>query len=366
MTDSAAAEPRQQRAPLVAVQHGGKTSIVPVDFEQAWRLATVFAASGEMVPKTYRDNPNAACMAIMWGMELGISPIQAIQGIAVIGGKPSVWGDLLLALCQTSPKFVDLLEVELRDANGVFLGARAIAKRNGREDVVREFTMQMAVDAGLTMKANMPWQLKGYQPRMCQMRARSWALRDQFADALRGIASADEMQDVIEGTFTAQASQRERAAAAEPMRQPQPKAEPTPASTASTALPAPEPDLLGQLAGVQVAAAAAESAAEPVTVEQTDHAEPAAAQGSAAAQGQPAGVDFADLEQPGDLAPIVERKPLTKGDDRMVRAYLDTASQFGVTEQDLIDELGDHVHKGNLQRALTWLQQKCADGQAQG
>lgn len=360
MTESA--EPRPQRAPLVAVQHGGKSSIVPVDFDQAWRLATVFAASGEMVPKTYRDNPNAACMAIMWGMELGISPIQAIQGIAVIGGKPAVWGDLLLALCQTSPKFVDLLETEMRDASGAFVGARAVAKRQGREDVVREFTMQMAVDAGLTMKSNTPWQLNGYQPRMCQMRARSWALRDQFADALRGIASADEMQDVIEGTFTAQASQRERAAAAAPMRQPLAKAEPTPASTA---LPAPstEPDLLAQLAGAQVATAAAEP--EPVAAASAEHAADAATQGSAEPQAQPGGVNFSDLEDRGDFKPE-PGKPLTKGDQRMVQAYLDTASQFGVTEQDLVDELGEYPHKGNLQRALAWLQQKCADGQAQG
>lgn len=365
MTESAASEPRQQRAPLVAVPHGGKTSIVPVDFEQAWRLATVFAASGDMVPKVYRENPNAACMAIMWGMELGISPIQAIQGIAVIGGKPAVWGDLLLAICVTSPKFVDLLEEPVLEGTAV-VAYKATAKRQGRSDVVRIFTMADAAKAGLLTKDG-PW--KTYPQRMLQMRARSWALRDQFADALRGIASADEMQDVIEGEFTAQATQRERAAAArEPIREPQPKAA-APAETsdlrnsansATVSLPAPEPDLLGQLAGVQVATA------DPVAAEQAEHAAPAAAHGSAAPQGQPAGVDFSDLENPADLAQVPERKPLTKGDQRMLQAYLDTASAHGVTEQDLFDELGDSVHKANLPRALTWLQGKCADAQGQG
>ena len=35
-----------------------------------------------------------------------------------------------------------------------------------------------------------------YSSRMLQMRARAFALRDAFADALRGIQCREEMQDV--------------------------------------------------------------------------------------------------------------------------------------------------------------------------
>ena len=60
-------------------------------------------ARSDLAPKDYKGKPENVAVAIAMGMELGVSPMQAIQGIAVINGRPSVWGDLMLALCRSHP-----------------------------------------------------------------------------------------------------------------------------------------------------------------------------------------------------------------------------------------------------------------------
>lgn len=179
-----------------ALQAGaGKISpIVPRDFEQVWRLATMLAAS-DMVPKTYVRRPEATAAAIMHGMEVGLTPMAALQSIAVINGTPSVWGDGAIALVRGS----GLCEGIKEWIEGE--GDRAVAycevRRKGEADPIkRSFSMGDARKAGLAGKQNTPWQT--YPRRMLQMRARSWALRDGFADVLRGLRIAEEVQDYQE------------------------------------------------------------------------------------------------------------------------------------------------------------------------
>jgi hypothetical protein len=58
--------------------------------------------------------------------------------------------------------------------------------------ITRSFSISMAEAAGLTRKEG-PWQT--YPRRMLTMRARSWALRDGFADVLRGLSIREEVED---------------------------------------------------------------------------------------------------------------------------------------------------------------------------
>jgi hypothetical protein len=60
--------------------------------------------------------------------------------------------------------------------------------------VVRTFSQDDAKTAGLWGKQG-PW--SQYPKRMLQLRARGFALRDAFPDALRGIHSADESRDMV-------------------------------------------------------------------------------------------------------------------------------------------------------------------------
>ncbi|HHH2239778.1 TPA: hypothetical protein ACPZUV_004417, partial [Yersinia enterocolitica] len=69
----------------------------PQNFEQAQRFAEAIAGS-QFAPSNYRGKPNDVLIAMQMGAELGFQPMQSVQGIAVINGRPSVWGDALRAL----------------------------------------------------------------------------------------------------------------------------------------------------------------------------------------------------------------------------------------------------------------------------
>ena len=127
---------------------------------------------------------------MQWGHEVGLAPMQALQNIAVINGKPSVYGDAAMALVQASPVCDDI--EEFFEGEGGELTAVCIAKRKGRKPVTAKFSVNDAKRAGLWGKQG-PW--SAYPKRMMQMRARGFALRDAFPDVLKGLITTEEAQD---------------------------------------------------------------------------------------------------------------------------------------------------------------------------
>ena len=84
-------------------------AFMPSTFDEAMRLSEMLAKS-QMVPTGYRGKPEDVFVAIAWGREIGLAPLQSLQNIAVISGKPSVYGDAALALVQASPVCDDIEE----------------------------------------------------------------------------------------------------------------------------------------------------------------------------------------------------------------------------------------------------------------
>lgn len=161
-------------------------SLTPQTLEEGMKFAEMMAKS-DIVPKDYKNNPGNVLVAIQWGMELGLQPMQAMQNIAVINGRPAIWGDAMLALVRSSPAFEYIKESVDGDV------ATCTLKRRGEPEIVRKFSAADAKAAGLLGKAG-PW--TQYRDRMMQMRARAFALRDGFADVLRGMQIAEEVQDI--------------------------------------------------------------------------------------------------------------------------------------------------------------------------
>ena len=186
--------------------------LVPTDIESLWRMALMFAKSG-LMPKGC-NTPEAVAVAIQGGLEIGLSPFQAVQSIAVINGRPSIFGDAALGLCMASGQVENIHEERLRDDKGHVIGARCTIRRKGIENpIVQEFTMDDAKRAKLAGKSG-PW--SEYPSRMLQMRARGFALRDAFPDVLKGLYLAEEAQDIQEPTAYDQGAQslRDRLSAA--------------------------------------------------------------------------------------------------------------------------------------------------------
>lgn len=160
-------------------------SLVPRTLTEAMEFAKIIASS-DMVPKDYAGKPGNVLIAVQTGLEIGLKPMQALQGIALINGRPGVWGDAMWALILSHPEYVDSTET-VTDTK-----ATITLERRGRTPVTVVFTIEDAKKAGLAGKAG-PWQTA--TKRMLQMRARGFACRDLFADALKGIKSVEELRD---------------------------------------------------------------------------------------------------------------------------------------------------------------------------
>jgi hypothetical protein len=154
-------------------------------------LGKIAAASG-LVPKDYQGQPEKCAGAIAFGAELGLAPMQALQCIANINGRPSIWGDSAKALCLASP-VCEGIEETIEGEGTPNPKAVCVCKRRGHAHAVRaEFSVEDAKRAALWGKAG-PW--TQYPKRMLQLRARGFALRDAFPDILRGLVTAEEAQD---------------------------------------------------------------------------------------------------------------------------------------------------------------------------
>lgn len=176
-------------------KHGGGFIVQPNNLAELKDFC-IMLANSELVPRDYQGKPANVLVAIQMGAELGVAPLQALSNIAVINGRGSIWGDLMLALCMARPDYVDT--VETYDA--ATKTARCIAKRQGRAD--KDWTFSWAEAANVKQKTRDGVialtdkdTYKNYPRRMLQQRARGFALRDQWTDVLKGVITREEAED---------------------------------------------------------------------------------------------------------------------------------------------------------------------------
>lgn len=168
----------------VAIQEG-TFSLSPRNLAEAMEYAKIIASS-DMVPKDYINKPGNVLVAVQTGAEVGLKPMQSLQGIAVINGRPAIWGDAMWALVVSHPEFEGFRDENTDTQSTVWL------KRRGQGEIMRSFSLEDAKKAGLQGKQG-PW--TSNPKRMMQMRARAFAARDLFPDALKGIKSVEEVRD---------------------------------------------------------------------------------------------------------------------------------------------------------------------------
>ncbi len=176
-------------------------SLMPQSLGEAKEIAGMIAAS-DFAPKDYKGKPNNIIIALQMGADLGLKPMQALQNIAVINGRPSIYGDAALALVQAGDVLERFFEgFEGKEGTDDFT-AVCIAKRKGWPDETRRtFSVADAKAAKLWMKTGRdgqptPW--VHYPKRMLQFRARGFTLRDIAADLLLGLVLAEEAMDYPE------------------------------------------------------------------------------------------------------------------------------------------------------------------------
>ena len=169
------------------------------NFEKLMKFAE-FLSKSKLIPIQFQGKPEDILVAIMWGTSLGLGEMQSLNAICVINGKPSLYGDAPKALCMKYGKVIEEWDAK----NSMWI---VTCKRDGYPDVVQTFGYNDAIAAGyvgydqqtntfsLGRRKSDAW-LSNIK-RMCQFRARGFALRDAFPDVLNGINFEGDGYDEI-------------------------------------------------------------------------------------------------------------------------------------------------------------------------
>lgn len=182
---------------LPSIQAGAAVrALVPQDFESAWRIANAVTKAG-MAPRGL-DTAEKAMVAIMHGLEIGLTPMNALQSIAVVNGRPTIWGDGAIGLVRGSGQ-LEWIEETIVDKQDDIVAVCRVKRRGENHVIERTFSKKDAETAHLWNKRGRdgqetPWQT--YPKRMLAMRARAFALRDGFADVLKGLGIKEEVEDI--------------------------------------------------------------------------------------------------------------------------------------------------------------------------
>ena len=221
--------PAQQQQNKATLQVGAR-GLTFRTLDELWRFALCVAKSG-LAPKGIQT-PEAIAVAIQFGFEIGLTPMAALQNIAVVNGRPSIYGDAALAVVQSSgllafhfefagnaahrallPALVHAIEsgdmdreTEVRkklteipvNKKADDYGCTVVVRRYGSGLTYSEFTIEDAKMANLWGKEG-PW--RQYPDRMLKFRARGFALRDKFSDVLKGMKTKEEEDDTLEAEY---------------------------------------------------------------------------------------------------------------------------------------------------------------------
>jgi hypothetical protein len=160
--------------------------------DEMGRFCRAIVNSG-LAPSSFQT-PEQVMVAIQCGLEIGLPPMQALQTIAVINGRPSLFGDGALALAMAHQLWGGIEETHVAETNTAVCKVWRFIRREDKTPklTLRTFSEEDAKRAKLWGRSG-PW--TAYPKRMLQMRARSFALRDAFPDALRGVGISEEVSD---------------------------------------------------------------------------------------------------------------------------------------------------------------------------
>lgn len=151
------------------------------EWQAMMQMSEVLVRSG-FLPDSIKT-PQQAVAIILAGRELGIGPWQAIQGINIIKGRPTVSPQLMLALIEQSKLLEDI------SITGDAKSCTVMMKRRGRSPHTFTFTMEDAKALGLADKSNYRTQPKV----MLQWRAIGACSRIVFPDVIMKLYTPDEM-----------------------------------------------------------------------------------------------------------------------------------------------------------------------------
>jgi hypothetical protein len=173
----------------LATTNGFGMMLSPKTMDDAMAVAKQLSES-QLVPKAFQGRPADILIAGAMGHRLGLDVFASMNSLAVINGRPTLWGDSMLGICQARADWAGMT------VTWSGTECTVTVKRRHHSEVCEyqgTFSEAAAKTAGLLGKAG-PW--TQYPRRMIELRARAFALRAAYADALCGLVSREEMEGV--------------------------------------------------------------------------------------------------------------------------------------------------------------------------
>jgi hypothetical protein len=159
------------------------------DLDGMFRAAQCYLQSG-FAPSHFKT-PQQLIICWARGAELGLKPLQAIDGMTVINNRIGIMGDLALAMVRSTGELAKY--EKLWTGEGDALTCKVTLQRKGREAHEYTFSVAEAKHAQI-YERSATW--KGYPKRMTYYRALGFGLRDEFSDVLKGLYTSEELEDL--------------------------------------------------------------------------------------------------------------------------------------------------------------------------
>lgn len=160
-------------------------AIIPRSLTEATELAERLSKSS-LLPKDMIGKMPDILVTILAGQEMGFAPMASLRAFNVIGGKPVLGADGMVALVLGSGLAVYFERVAESDSEVTYETLRVGSKAPPRRCT---WTMAMAKTAALHMKDN--W--RTFPRAMLASRAKSELARDVYPDVLAGCYTEDEV-----------------------------------------------------------------------------------------------------------------------------------------------------------------------------
>ena len=164
-------------------------------FDMALRGAMALSKS-TIVPQAYQNKPENCFIAINLANRMGVDPMIVMQNLYVVQGKPSWAGQACMMLIKNCGEFKNVKHVYTGERGKDNWGCYVTALRRSDGEVVNgaEVTIDIAKKEGWYGKSGSKWQTM--PELMLAYRASAWFARVHTPEALMGMHTADENNDV--------------------------------------------------------------------------------------------------------------------------------------------------------------------------
>ena len=162
-------------------------------FEHAQRVAKMLASS-DLIPQQYRGNIQNTMIALEMANRIGASPLQVMQNLYIVQGKPTWSSSFIIAAINTCKRFSPLRFEQKGEGKDMSCLAWAYDLATNDKLEGPKVTIAMAEAEGWSTKGGSKW--KTMPELMIRYRAAAFFGRLYAPDILMGMHTVEEIEDI--------------------------------------------------------------------------------------------------------------------------------------------------------------------------